>query len=166
MQPIDTRAVPGLQARACPPNAQADAAKRTRLKFAWLSELNVLLREKTGRLPCKTQKVSHRLVSDLAQELVRYPSFALDAKVWVGQAKLGTRLGVHERQIRRAVAALRTRPAAGRARSSRPAHQSDDTASSWAAAQAKRPHLLRGHMPSGHGLCCSCSCADSSRAPP
>jgi hypothetical protein len=102
----DTRAVRGSQARACPPNAQADAATRTRLKFAWLGEVNLLLREEAGRLACKTQKVSHRLVSDLAEELARYPSFARDAKVWVGQAKLAMRLSVHERQARRGVAVL------------------------------------------------------------
>jgi hypothetical protein len=102
----DTRAVRGSQARACPPNAQADAAIRTRLKFAWLGEVNLLLREEAGRLACKIQKVSHRLVSDLSEELARYPSFSRDAKVWVGQAKLAVRLGVHERQVRRGVAVL------------------------------------------------------------
>jgi hypothetical protein len=106
MHSKDTSAIRGSQARTWRPNAQADAAASKRLKFAWLAEVNLLLRGEAGRLACKTQKVSHRLVADLAEELARYPSFVRDAEVWVGQAKLAVRLDVHERQVRRGVAVL------------------------------------------------------------
>jgi hypothetical protein len=82
--------------------------ERIRRKFAWLAELKKAVCSEVGRVACKYQKVSHRLVADLADEIVsgRYPSFMKHGEVWVGQVMLAKRLGVHERQVRRAVAVL------------------------------------------------------------
>jgi hypothetical protein len=82
--------------------------ERIRRKFAWLAELKKAVCSEVGRIACKYQKVSHRLVADLADEIVsgRYPSFMKHGEVWVGQVMLAKRLGVHERQVRRAVAVL------------------------------------------------------------
>jgi len=83
------------------------ARERTRRKFAWLRENKKKLSSEAGRHTCKTLKVSHRLVADLAEEIVnRFPSFMDQGEVYVGQAALAKLLAVHERQVRRAVAAL------------------------------------------------------------
>jgi hypothetical protein len=108
MRSQNTRAAGASQARSDSPGLRADAAGRTRLKFAWLAQLKMLLCRGAGHNACKGQKVSHRLVADLAEEIAsgRYPSFMKDGEVWVGQASLANRLGVNERQVRRAIAVL------------------------------------------------------------
>ena len=84
-----TRAPGASQARFCTPNPHADATRRSRLKFVWLEQLKTLVAEEAGRNGCKIQKVSHRLVCDLAETVARYPSFTQ-----------------HGRQVRRAIAVL------------------------------------------------------------
>jgi hypothetical protein len=106
MQLKNTRARGASQARFCTPNPHADATRRSRLKFAWLGQVKRLVAEQAGRNACKTQKVSHRLVCDLAESLARYPSFTQHGEVWAGQATLALQLGVDVRQVRRAMAVL------------------------------------------------------------
>ena len=106
MQLKNTRAPGASQARFCTPNPHADASRRSRLKFVWLEELKKLVAEEAGRSACKIQKVSHRLVCDLAETFARYPSFTQDGEVWAGQATLAVQLGVDVRQVRRAIAVL------------------------------------------------------------
>ena len=86
--------------------ASFDRQERFRRRNAWFADVRAKLRGDFGRTGCKKQRVSHRLVADLADELTRYPSFLTDGTVYAGQARLATRLGVHERQLRRAVAVL------------------------------------------------------------
>ena len=83
-----TRAPGASQARFCTPNPHADATRRSRLKFVWLEQLKTLVAEEAGRNGCKIQKVSHRLVCDLAETVARYPSFTQHGAVWAGQAPL------------------------------------------------------------------------------
>ena len=106
MQSKNTRALGASQARFCRPNPHADATRRSRLKFVWLEELKRLVAEEAGRSACKIQKVSHRLVCDLAETFARYPSFTQHGQVWAGQAALALQLGVDVRQVRRAIAVL------------------------------------------------------------
>jgi hypothetical protein len=106
MQLKNTRAPGASQARFCTPNPHADATRRSRLKFAWLEQLNRLVAEEAGRNACKIQKVSHRLVCDLAETFARYPSFTQHGEVWAAQATLALQLGVDVRQVRRAIAVL------------------------------------------------------------
>src|ERR1700722_6636388 len=84
----------------------ADATRRSRLKFVWLEQLKRLVAKEAGRNACKIQKVSHRLVCDLAETFARYPSFTQRGEVWAGQATLAFQLGVDVRQVRRAIAVL------------------------------------------------------------
>jgi hypothetical protein len=106
MQLKNTRAPGASQARFWTPNPRADATRRSRLKFVWLEELKRLVAEEAGRSACKIQKVSHRLVSDLAETFARYPSFTQHGEVWAGQATLALQLGVDVRQVRRAISVL------------------------------------------------------------
>jgi hypothetical protein len=106
MQLKNTRAPGASQARFCTPNPHADATRRSRLKFVWLEELKRLVAEEAGCSACKIQKVSHRLVCDLAETFARYPSFTQRGEVWAGQATLAFQLGVDVRQVRRAIAVL------------------------------------------------------------
>jgi hypothetical protein len=106
MQLKNTRAPGASQARFCTPNPHADATRRSRLKFVWLDELKRQVADEAGRNACKIQKVSHRLVCDLAETVARYPSFALHGEVWAGQATLAFQLGVGVRQVRRALSVL------------------------------------------------------------
>src|SRR5215831_9376452 len=119
----NTRAPGASQARFCTSNPHADATRQSRLKFAWLDQLKRLVAEEAGRNACKIQKVSHRLVCDLAETFARYPSFTRQGKVWAGQATLARQVRAHERQVRRAIAVLVelkalsvTRPSRGRRR--------------------------------------------------
>ncbi len=83
----EAKRAPGAsQARFCTPNPDADATRRSRLKFVWLEELKRRVAEQAGRSACKIQKVSHRLVCDLAETFARYPSFTQHGEVWAGQA--------------------------------------------------------------------------------
>jgi len=100
------RAPGASQASFCTPNSYADASRRSRLKFVWLEKLKRLVAEEAGRNACKIQKVSHRLVCDLAETFARYPSFTRHGEVWAGQATLALQLGVDVRQVRRAIAVL------------------------------------------------------------
>jgi hypothetical protein len=102
----NTRALGASQARFCAPNPHADATRRSRRKFVWLEQSKRLVAEEAGRNVCKIQKVSHRLVCDLAETVARYPSFAQHGEVWAGQATLALQLGVDVRQVRRAIAVL------------------------------------------------------------
>jgi hypothetical protein len=102
----NTRAPGASQARFGKSNPHADATRRSRRKFVWLEQLKKLIAEEKGRSACKIQKVSHRLVCDLAETLARYPSFTQHGEVWAGQATLALQLGVDIRQVRRAVAVL------------------------------------------------------------
>jgi hypothetical protein len=106
MRSKNTRAPGASQARFCAANPHADATKRSRLKFAWLEQLKRLVAEEPGRSACKIQKVSHRLVCDLAETFARYPSFTQHGEVWAGQATLALQVGVDVRQVRRALAVL------------------------------------------------------------
>jgi hypothetical protein len=106
MQLKNTRAPGASQARFCTPNPLADVTRRSRLKFAWLGQLKRLVAEEAGRNACKTQKVSHRLVCDLAETFARYPSFTQHGEVWAGQATLALQLCVDVRQVRRVIAVL------------------------------------------------------------
>ena len=106
MQLKNTRAPGASQARFCTSNPHGDTIRRSRLKYVWLEELKRLVAEEAGRNACKIQKVSHRLVSDLAETVARYPSFIQHGEVWAGQAALALQLGVDVRQVRRAIAVL------------------------------------------------------------
>jgi hypothetical protein len=106
MQLKNTRAAGASQARFYTPNPHADATRRSRLKFVWLEQLKRLVAEEAGRNECKIQKVSHRLVCDLAETFARYPSFTQHGEVWAGQATLALQLCVDVRQVRRAIAVL------------------------------------------------------------
>jgi hypothetical protein len=68
--------------------------------------LKRLVAEEAGRSACKIQKVSHRLVCDLAETFARYPSFTQHGEVWAAQATLASQLGVDVRQVRRALSVL------------------------------------------------------------
>jgi hypothetical protein len=102
----NTRAPGASQARFGKSNPHADATRRSRLKFVWLERVKRLVVEEAGRNACKIQKVSHRLVCDLAERVARYPSFTQHGEVWAGQATLALPLGVDVRQVRRAIAVL------------------------------------------------------------
>ena len=119
MQLKNTRALGASQARFCTPNPHADANRRSRLTFAWLGQLKRLVAEEAGHHACKIQKVSHRLVCDLAETFARYPSFTQHGEVWAGQATLALQLCVDVRQVRRAVAVLVERKVLSIARHSR-----------------------------------------------
>src|ERR1700733_6182146 len=106
MQVKNTRAHGASQARFCTPNPHADATRRSRLKFVWLEQSKRQVADEAGRNACKIQKVSHRLVCDLAETFARYPSFTQHGEVWAGQATLAFQLGVDVRQVRRAIAVL------------------------------------------------------------
>ena len=106
MQLKNTRAPGASQARFCTPNPHADATRRSRLKFVWLEQLKRQVADEAGRNACKIQKVSHRLVCDLAETFARYQSFIQHGEVWAGQATLALQLGVDVRQVRRAIAVL------------------------------------------------------------
>src|SRR5262249_47209179 len=106
MQLKNTRLPGASQARFCTPDPHADATRRSRRKFVWLEQLSSLVAEEAGRNACKIQKVSHRLVCDLAETLAHYPSFTQHGEVWAGQATLALQLGVDVRQVRRAIAVL------------------------------------------------------------
>jgi hypothetical protein len=82
--------------------------ERARRKFQFLAAVKFSLSTDRGRKTCEDHKVSHRLVADLANEIVTgpYPSLVAYGSIYAGQKALGELLGVHERQIRRAVAAL------------------------------------------------------------
>jgi DNA-binding MarR family transcriptional regulator len=82
--------------------------ERTHRKFQFLSAVKFKLRSASGRKICKGLKVSHRLVADVADEIAtgRYRSLVSYGYVYVSQKALGERLKVHERQVRRAIAAL------------------------------------------------------------
>jgi hypothetical protein len=86
--------------------AQAFGQQCTRLKYSWLDVVKRKLRTDPGREVCKRHSVSPRLVADLADEISGYPSFKQHGEVWVGQQRLGIRLGVQDRQVRRAVGTL------------------------------------------------------------
>jgi DNA-binding MarR family transcriptional regulator len=80
----------------------------TRRKFQFLAAARSKLSCDSGRKVCKDLNVSHRLAAEVANEIVTgpYRSLVTYGYVYVGQKSLGELLGVHERQIRRAVAAL------------------------------------------------------------
>jgi hypothetical protein len=77
-----------------------------RRKYEWLGAVKRDLRSDQGREVCKQRSVCPRLVADLADEISGYPSFKDHGEVWAGQQRLGLRLGVQDRQVRRAVGAL------------------------------------------------------------
>ena len=83
-------------------------ADRARRKRDWLACVRSTLRSETGRLVCKDQHVSPRLVEDLAGEFVHgpYPSLWTSGDVYPSQKRLAGCLDADERQIRRAVAVL------------------------------------------------------------
>jgi hypothetical protein len=83
--------------------AQAFAQERARRKYTWLNLVKRKLRSDHGREVCKQQNVCPRLVAELADEISGYPSFKEYGEVWAGQQRLGLRLGVQDRQVRRAL---------------------------------------------------------------
>jgi hypothetical protein len=86
--------------------AQAFDHERARRKYSWLRVVKRKLRTDQGREACKQQNVCPRLVAELADEISGYPSFKEHGEVWAGQQRIGRRLGVQDRQVRRAVGAL------------------------------------------------------------
>jgi DNA-binding MarR family transcriptional regulator len=80
----------------------------TSRKFQFLAAAKFKLSNDSGRKVCKDLNVSHRLAAEVANEIVTgpYRSLASYGHVYISQKALGELLGVHERQIRRAVAAL------------------------------------------------------------
>jgi hypothetical protein len=106
MQLKNTRATGASQGRFFKSIPHPDVTRRGRLRFAWLEQSKRLVAGAEGRNACKTQKVSHRLVFDLAETFARYPSFAHHGEVWAGQATLALQVGVDVRQVRRALAVL------------------------------------------------------------
>jgi hypothetical protein len=86
--------------------AQAFDHERARRKYSWLRVVKRKLRTDQGREACKQQNVCPRLVAELADEISGYPSFKEHGEVWAGQQRIGLRLGVQDRQVRRAVGAL------------------------------------------------------------
>jgi hypothetical protein len=86
--------------------AQAFDRQRARRKYDWLNLVKRMVRSDHGRELCKQHNVCPRLVAELADEISGYPSFKERGEVWVGQQRLGFRLGVQDRQVRRAVGAL------------------------------------------------------------
>ena len=86
--------------------AQAFDQEPVRRMYTWRHAVKRKLRTEYGREVCKQQNVCPRLVADLADEMSGYPSFKDHGEVWVGQQRLGLRLGVQDRQVRRAVGAL------------------------------------------------------------
>src|SRR5262245_22487982 len=86
--------------------AQAFDPERARRKHSWLRVVKRKLRSDYGREVCKQQNVCPRLVAELAKEIAGYPGFKERGEVWAGQQRLGLRLGVRDRQVRRAVGAL------------------------------------------------------------
>jgi len=100
----NTRATGASQA-FCTPNSDTHTTRLSRVKD-WLEESKRLVTEEAGRNACKIQKVSHRLVWDLAETFSRFPSFTQHGAVWAGQATLALQLGVDVRQVRRAIAVL------------------------------------------------------------
>ena len=54
----------------------------------------------------QAKKVCPRLVAELVDEISGYPSFKEHGEIWAGQQRIGLRLGVQDRQVRRAVRAL------------------------------------------------------------
>ena len=87
--------------------AQAFDQERACRKYSWLNAVKRKLRGDHGREVCKQQNVCPRLVAELAYEISGYPSFKEHGEVWAGQQRLGLRLGVEDRQVRRAVSALK-----------------------------------------------------------
>jgi hypothetical protein len=85
---------------------QAFDRQRAGRTYDWLNVVKRILRSDHGRELCKQHNASPRLVAELADEISRFQSFRERGEVWVGQQGLGLRLGVQERQIRRAVRAL------------------------------------------------------------
>ncbi len=85
---------------------QAFDRQRARRKYDWLNVVKRILRSDHGRELCKQHNVSPRLVAELADEISGFPSFREHGEVWVGQQRLGLRLRVQDRQVRRAVGAL------------------------------------------------------------
>lgn len=86
--------------------AQAVDQELARRKYGWRNIVKRKLRSDHGRELCKQHNVSPRLVAELAEEISGYPSFRKHGEVWAGQKRLGIRLGVQDRQVRRAVGAL------------------------------------------------------------
>src|ERR1700733_7873149 len=86
--------------------AQAFDHERARRKYSWLRAVKCKLRTDQGREVCKQQNVCPRLVAELTDEISGYPSFKEHGEVWAGQQRIGRRLGVQDRQVRRAVGAL------------------------------------------------------------
>jgi hypothetical protein len=117
----NTRATGASQA-FCTPNSKTHTTRRSRVKD-WLEGSKRLVTEGAGRNACKIQKVSHRLVCDLAETFARFPSFTQRGELWAAQSTLARWLDVNERQVRRGVAVLvelkvlsLTRPSRGRRR--------------------------------------------------
>jgi DNA-binding MarR family transcriptional regulator len=80
----------------------------TRRKFQFLAAAKSKLSSDSGRQVCTDLNVSHRLAAEVANEIVTgpYRSLVSYGHVYIGQKALGELLRAHERQIRRAVAAL------------------------------------------------------------
>jgi hypothetical protein len=113
----NTRATGASQA-FCTPNSDTHTTRLSRVKD-WLEESKRLVTEEAGRNACKIQKVSHRLVCDLAETFARFPSFTQQGELWPAQSTLARQLDVNERQVRRAVAVLVERKVLSIARHSR-----------------------------------------------
>ena len=86
--------------------AQAFEKERDRRKYSWLRVVKRKLRSDHGRDVCKQKNVCPRLVAELVDEISGYPSFKEHGEIWAGQQRIGLRLGVQDRQVRRAVRAL------------------------------------------------------------
>jgi hypothetical protein len=83
---------------------QAFQKRRT---YDWINLVKKKLRSDEGREACKHNNVCPRLVAEVAEDFLRLPSFGERGEIWGGQKRLGVGCGVKDRQVRRALGALK-----------------------------------------------------------
>jgi hypothetical protein len=89
-----------------PPGAPQAFAKKQSTRH-WISLVKKKERGDEGRNVCKQNNVCPRLVAEVAEEFLRLPSFEARGEIWGGQKRLGVGPGVKDRQVRRALSALK-----------------------------------------------------------
>jgi hypothetical protein len=85
----------------------ASQAFQKRRTYDWINLVKKKIRSDEGREACKQKNVCPRLVAEVAEEFLRLPSFEERGEIWRGQERLGVGLGVKDRQVRRALSALK-----------------------------------------------------------
>jgi hypothetical protein len=85
----------------------APQAFQKRRRCDWINLVKQKLRSDEGRKVCKQNNVCPRLVAEVAEEFLRLPSFEERGEIWGGQKRLGVGCGVKDRQVRRALSALK-----------------------------------------------------------